>query len=426
MHNLISGQSSNHVTAAPRPLLTIFIDGLHPDSLSHMPFLSSLPHQRRLRTELGYSITCHATMYSGVRTDRHQLWFVWQKATGAGPFRWLRPLRVLPPENLWPAHYGLSKVIGRLQQNSSWFGVPPVVHVPFRYWSDLDVSETRQWDEDGYLQTVPTLFEILRGHGVGADIVGMDKTFDAKSERIAAHTFGPRQPWTYVFIGDVDSLSHTYRQDSPEAAALLSALDERIRLIVERYARDEPEFDCIVYSDHGHVPVDNKIDIYDHFARHGQRLWSIFHVIDANYARFWFRSDRERAVVERALAGLPGFILDETRSAEYRVEMPDNRYGDLIFYLDRPNIFSRTIWGFSRGQNSMHGYLPDYPECDGIFLSTRAIGGDDHVTLPDILPTHLSALGVPIPSHVEGRSRWATDVADAQARSTDPAAATPL
>ncbi len=93
--------SSSQEPQVTRPLLTIFIDGLHPDSLAQMPFLESLPHQRRIHTELGYSITCHATMYSGVRPDRHLLWFVWQRTEQGSPFKWLRPLRWLPAENIW-------------------------------------------------------------------------------------------------------------------------------------------------------------------------------------------------------------------------------------------------------------------------------------------------------------------------------------
>ncbi|MBX6343060.1 MAG: alkaline phosphatase family protein, partial [Thermomicrobiaceae bacterium] len=361
-------------------------------------------------------MACHATMYSGVHPDRHHLWFVWRRAPESSPFRWLRAARYLPGADLVPAHYFLSKTAGLFHPNTSWFGVPVVVHLPVRYWPSIDVSEKQQWDEDGYLGPLPTIFELLRRRGVGFEIVGMDKTLNARSDRIVDAPFGPRRRWTYVFIGDVDSLSHAYRQDSPEAARLLRELDGRLERIVARFAEESPEFDCIVFSDHGHIPVERKIDLYAHFARRGLRLNDYFHVIDANYARFWFRTDRERAEVERALESLDGgFVLDRATSERYRVAMPDNRYGDLIYYLDRPGIFARTIWGFSRGQHSMHGYLPDYPESDGVFLSTAPLAGDGPVSLVDILPTHLAALGLPVPGHVEGRSLLAAEAAGVEA-----------
>ena len=94
-----------------------------------------------------------------------------------------------------------------------------------------------------------------------------------------------------------------------------------------------------------------------------------------------------------------------SHSARYRyhLEMPDHRYGDLIFYLDQPAIFSKTIWGFSRKQKSMHGYLPEHPGSDGIFLSQRPLAEGTHVELVDVLPTLLYSLDLPIPDYVDGR-----------------------
>ncbi len=130
-------------------------------------------------------------------------------------------------------------------------------------------------------------------------------------------------------------------------------------------------------------------------------------LIESNYARFWFRNDKERSTVERILSTLQeGFILTDEHLRRYRIEMPDNRYGDLIFYLDAPYLFTKTIWGFSRGQKSMHGYLPDYPDSDGIFLSQRPLVEGTHVELVDVLPTLLNSLELPIPDYVDGRVLW--------------------
>jgi hypothetical protein len=83
--------------------------------------------------------------------------------------------------------------------------------------------------------------------------------------------------------------------------------------------------------------------------------------------------------------------------------MPDNRYGDLVFYLDAPAIFAKTIWGFGRKQKSMHGYLPENPGSDGVFLSNRRLVKGTHVELVDVLPTLLNSLSLPVPSYVDGR-----------------------
>jgi hypothetical protein len=150
------------------------------------------------------------------------------------------------------------------------------------------------------------------------------------------------------------------------------------------------------------------VDIQSIFRKCGSDLNRFIHLIDSNYARFWFRNDGERSTVERILATMDcGFVLQDEHYKRYHLEMPDNRYGDLVYYLDVPAIFTKTIWGFSRHQRSMHGYLPEYPDSDGVFLSQRPLVEDTHVELVDVLPTLLASLGLPSPEYIDGRSLWA-------------------
>lgn len=55
----------------------------------------------------------------------------------------------------------------------------------------------------------------------------------------------------------------------------------------------------------------------------------------------------------------------------------------------------------------MHGYLPDYPDSDGVFLSQRPLVEGTHVELVDVLPTILDSLALSIPSYIDGRTLWA-------------------
>ena len=70
-----------------KPLLSVFLDGLKPESLEHMPFVNSFTHKSRIKGEFVYSIACHGSMYSGVHTDKHKLWFVWRKSPESSPFK---------------------------------------------------------------------------------------------------------------------------------------------------------------------------------------------------------------------------------------------------------------------------------------------------------------------------------------------------
>jgi len=389
-------------------LLSLFFDALKPESLKYMPFLNSLPHHRRMLAELGHSVTCHPSMYSGVHPDKHLQWFIWKYDPAGSPFKWAHLFRHLGLLDNLGSRYFLHKYTRLFRApNSAWFGVPLMVNQPLRYWPYFNVVETRAWDAPGYLSDYPTVFDILRQHGVPFEIIGMTKGAGDEFAQIGLYEFGDIRPWTYLFLGSIDGYSHHYGQDGPETIARMRQLDRLVEEKVAAYRRRVPDFDLVVWSDHGHIRVEQKVDIHAHFRRHGHPIHRFINLVEANYARFWFRDDGERATVERILSDLaPGFILTAEHYRRYHLQMPDNRYGDMVFYLDKPAMFSKTIWGFGRKQKSMHGYLPDYPDSDGVFLSNRPLIDGTHVELVDVLPTLLDSLGLPVPDYVDGRVLW--------------------
>jgi len=394
-----------------KPTLTFFFDALKPESLEFMPFLNSFPHQRRLQTELGYSVTCHPTMYSGVHPNKHLQWFVWKYDPKTSPFKWARLFKYLGILDNLPSRYFLHKYTRQFREkNTAWFGVPLLVNVPLKYWPLFDVVEDRSWEEPGYLEDYPTVFDILRRHNIRFEIVGMKKGGGDEFAQIGPYDFTEILPWTYFFLGSIDGYSHRYRQDGPETIERMQRLDRLVEAKYAEFSRKVSDFNTFVFSDHGQIPVETRVDIHKHFQKCGHRIHKFINLIEANYARFWFRTDRERAMVERILEDLEGgFILTDAHITRYHLEMPDNRYGDLIFYLDQPNIFSKTIWGFSRKQKSMHGYLPDHPGSDGVFLSQQPLIEGTHVELVDVLPSFMNLLSLAIPDYVDGQVLWASN-----------------
>ena len=387
------------------PVLAVFLDGLGADAMAHMPFLSGQPTVRRLRTELGYSITCHASMYTGLRPDRHGLWFVWRRDPQHSPFRWLRRLRFLDVVDNIPLHVAATKITRRFTRTSSWFGIPYPVHVPWRYLPELDISERRLWHEPGYLATSPTIFDLLRADGVPFDIVGMARGPAAGLRGIEA--WEPRADLpalTYLFAGDIDHASHAHGQGSHQVRSLLEQVDS---VIARRFAAVESiagEATLIVWSDHGHHQV-RRLDPRQ-LLNERLDLGRYLHVIDTNFIRLWIDDVAERrAAIDALNATGVGHVLTEEELERHRVRMSDDRYGNVIFYLELPYAFSRTIWGFGRRLASAHGYLPDHPGSDGVFVSSRpAAEGAAHIA--DLAPTLLDAVGIQLPDGLDGRSLW--------------------
>jgi Type I phosphodiesterase / nucleotide pyrophosphatase len=388
------------------PILAVFLDGLGFAALERMPFLAAQPSVRRLRTELGYSITCHASMYTGVRPDRHLLWFLWQRGPQTSPFRWTRSFSWLSPVDNLPLHLLATRIARRLTPTTSWFGIPNVVHLPWRYFPELDLSERRLWSEPGYLSSAPTIFDHLRQSGVPFEIVGMDRERAEGLSAVVRHQPDPRQRLTYLFIGDVDHASHAHGQDSPGTTAVLREIDRQIQREFEQLQRQDPQAVLIAWSDHGHHDV-QRVDPFEVLAEHHVSLARHLHVIDTNFIRAWIDDPAERADVAAKLNAMGiGFTLDDATLERYRCRMPDDRYGNLLFYLDLPYAFSRTIWGFGRRLASGHGYLPDYPGSDGVLCSSLPVQPRE-LALVDIAPSVLALTDIPAPAGLDGRSFWA-------------------
>jgi len=388
-------------------VLTIFLDGLKYNSLKYMPFLNSFRYKARLKTLLGYSLTCHATMYTGVYPDKHNYWFVWKNSPHTSPFKKIVFLKYFPFCNILPIKLLIHKVITFFNRdNTSFFGIPKVVHLPVKYWNYIDVTEKKNYCEEKYIEKYPTIFDILRKEKIDFIVIGMDKSEKEESKIVRKYSFTSIPQWSYLFMGDIDHFSHTYLQDSKEGQRRLKKLDKLIELKYQEFSKNIKNFHFIVFSDHGHIPVHHRINIYDVYKKNKINLNDFFHIIDVNFLRIWVNNKREKKILENILINnLKGFLIKSQELEKYHLPKNNNEYGDIIFYLDAPYIFSNTIWGYSRKIISMHGYLPEYADSNGVFISNLPIKKKD-VKLIDILPSHLELLNVDIPGYVDGESVW--------------------
>lgn len=394
-----------------KPLLSIFIDGLKIESLQYMPFLNSFTNKNRIKGEFGYSIACHGSMYSGVHTDIHKLWFVWQRSPSSSPFRKIRHLAGLPFMKTLPGKLFLHKTatLFEKEKNTSFFGIPRVVHVAPQFLKYLDVTEKRNYDESGYLTEVKSLFDILKEEDIPLNVIGMDKSEHEESRILSKVNHHLPVPWTYWFIGDVDHFSHEFGQDSHEAKKRLLALDQLLSKKYQQFISQIGEVDTLIWSDHGHIDIDERIDIYKTFSLYKEKLDDFQHVIDGNFARFWFKNASQENVLRKILSEElknSGDILEVDDQKTFRVYPGDNRFGDLIFALRPGKIFSKTIWGWSRKMKSMHGYNPNFPQSDGVIISNLPLQHHRKLNLIDITPSILTRLGVPLMDYMEGKSFW--------------------
>lgn len=398
-------------------LLTVFIDGLKPESVKFMDFLSRFENKKRVRTELGYSNTCHSSIYTGVYPNKHLVWFLWKYSPITSPFKWLKKIRITSlPNNIYIKYicYKITSIFYGRKYNSA-FKLPLLWYVPIKYWHYFDVTEKKFWNESYYSEKHSTIFEILQDNNVHYEIIGFSRNLHRSFELIKNHEFKKLVDWTYLFIGDIDPLSHEYGQDSPEVRKKLEKIDASIERIYNLYKNQFDNFYFLLFSDHGHTKIQGKINPYSFLESRGYSLERYIHFVDSNYLRFWFRDNKERKETIRALSALEdkGFVLTEEMLKRYKVNMPDNRYGDLIFYLDTPYAFDQgnifvggREWSDTGKYISFHGFLPDHPDMDGVLISNMKVTNKPYIKLEDIMPSILTIFNIKIPEYVDGDSIW--------------------
>lgn len=397
-------------------VLTVFIDGLKPESIEDMPFLNRF-NRRRIKTELGYSNPCHASMYSGVNPNKHLVWFIWKYSPETSPFNWIKRTKFDKfPNNIYMKYflYRITKLF--YKNNTSAFGLPFLWYMPLNKWFYFDVAEKKFWTERNFLEGHPTIFEILRNACIDYEVIGLSKNaLNNSVECIKNHNFKKFASWTYIFIGDIDPLSHQYGQSSPEVREKLNEIDNILLNIYMKFKNESDDFCFMLFSDHGHTLAYDKVNLSLVFMSNGSVLEDYIYFVDSNYARFWFRNEKERLTVTNVLSNLndKGFILTDNILKQYKVDMPDRSYGDLIFYLDSPYTFDQGnifVMGKERSDTgkyiSFHGYLPDRLDSDGVFISNRDMIDDPYIKLEDIMPSILSLFKVNVPKDIDGTLIW--------------------
>ncbi len=382
-------------------VLLYFMDGVKYDMMKEcMPFLASL-NAKPLVSDFGYSCACHATMYTSRYVEEHQTWFIWKRGDHS-PYRWLNRFPLLKRIDFLPFKLAVGKMTQKINRNTSYAGVPCLVNLPLRYWPLFEPCDTVLWDDPEWKKELPNLFTILRDHGVPRRVVALHrgtKPDDAFREESRVDYQNDR--FVYFFIGYTDNVMHACGEKGEEARAYLARVDAFIRETYEKAKKANDDVTVIAYSDHGHIDLEPPlVDINDYFRPARLNVNRYVHLIEANYARFWFRNDRERGEVTEALRRMEaekmGFVLTREHYERYHLPMDPKTQGELIFYLAAPHEFTKTIWGFGHTVKSGHGFEPTLPKHHGFFCSDKPLAEDRAFAyLTDVLPSVLRQLDIP-------------------------------
>jgi hypothetical protein len=362
-------------TSQRKPLsVFVLIDALGWKYLEGRDFLSDvLPFRQPLRTVLGFSSGAIPAMLTGVPPAINGHWNLFYYDPQGSPFRWFRHFLFLP-DWLLDSRVArkLLKEIGR-----RLLGLGPLFEccvaprlLPYFNW-----VERRSIYEQRGITGAPSIFDTLSHEGVPYRAYTYHHATDSEIFRQAEDDIqNQAASFYFLYLSEMDMFLHMNCAQTRKIDERLRWYDQSLRKVFEAARQISPDVTLAVASDHGMTPVQQKYDLLQHFEVSKLRMPEDYlSVFDSTMARFWFFNDRARQEILGILQRVKcGRLLTDAELKQFGVFFPDRRFGEAIFLLDPGWLFSRSDFNGS-GWNpaGMHGYHPDDPYSDGVFLSNQ-------------------------------------------------------
>jgi hypothetical protein len=350
----------------------VLVDALGWQCLDGRGFLSDvLGYRRPLRTILGFSSGAIPTLLTGRPPVETGHWNLYYYDPAGSPFRWLRHFRFLPDAIL--NHRVTRKLLKELGRRVLGLGPLFECAVRPRYLPWFNWTEKRNIYAPGGITQAPSIFDALRTAGIPHRVYSYHQAGDAELLRRARRDVEESAAtFFFLYLSELDGFLHAHRTAEEHVAERLAWYDDELRSLLACARTVDPQAQFAVVSDHGMTPVRHHVDLVATVERLGLTMPDDYlAVYDSTMARFWFFSDRARTTLPATLAAIScGRVLTEEELRELGICFPDRRFGELIFLLNPAWLFSRSDFNDSAwNPNGMHGYHPDDPDSDAVFLS---------------------------------------------------------
>jgi predicted AlkP superfamily pyrophosphatase or phosphodiesterase len=352
----------------------VLIDALGWPLVEETGFLADLlPYRQPLRTILGYSSGAIPSLLTGRPPFEHGHWnLLFYDPTGS-PFRWLRHLFFLPARML--DNRLTRKLLKELGRRILGLGPLFECYVPPRLLPWFNWVEKRNIYAPGGVPGTPTIFDRLMEADVPHRVYSYHQWSDAKIllrarediERGDARMF-------FLYLSELDAFLHHHRPEPYAWAERLAWYQGQLAQVFDAALKVDSAATLIVCSDHGMAPVRSYCDIGRELGALGFAMpRDYLAVYDSTMARFWFFSERaQQGIMERLESLSCGRIVPDNELRALGILFPDRRYGEVVFLLNPGLVVDNS--GFNGGgwrPAGMHGYHPDDPESDAVFLSNR-------------------------------------------------------
>ena len=358
-------------TTAARRYLHVFvlIDALGWRLLEGRDFLSDLlPHRTPLRTVLGYSSGAIPTILTGLPPALTGHWNLFYYDPAKSPFRWLRHFSFLPDRVM--DHRVTCKLMKELGRRVLGMGPLFECFVSPRFLHAFNWVEKRNIYARGGIGGAASIFDQLEARGIPQRDCSDREIFRRASRDLDRG----ESDFFFLYLSEMDHELHDHCGDNDHLDRRLAWYAESLRRLFEQSRQVDPEVTFTVFSDHGMTSVHHHHDLVKEVESLNLVMPDDYlAVYDSTMARFWFFSDRaKREICERLSISPCGRILSDEELRELGVLFPDRRYGESIFLLHPGWMLAKSDFNGPQWMPvGMHGYHPNDPDSDAVFLSNR-------------------------------------------------------
>lgn len=344
--------------------LFVFIDAFGQEvSQRHSGFLKGwVRDSKPLETILGYSSACDPSIISGLTPGEHGLWSSFYYDPAGSPFKWTRPLRLLP-DTIFRRGRVRNLLSKWIKKRCGFTGYFQLYAVPFEHLHLFNYAEQKRIWEPGGLPHGKTIFDRLTEEGIPYYVHDSDVGDDIRCERLMADIQNQRIDFAYCSLGRLDALMHSVGNDHPDIGKLMEWYDDKIRALLDAAAENYHDVSWYVFTDHGMHNVTETYDLIADIEALGLE-WNKDYIAfyDSTMARFWFLEDKARAPIANCLENHPkGRVLSDQELKEYGTYFDDHQYGEVIFLMNSGTQIVPSFMG-AKACSGMHGFDPADPD----------------------------------------------------------------
>ena len=360
------------------------------------------------------------TIFSGVYPKEHGIWLDYYFDSKNSSFKWITN-SIFPSlesiKNKIPNSY-LKKVMSypicltsKLLYNYSQF--PRSTLIPWNQLKHFKFSMTKDITEYGVLQPYPTLFDYFKQKHLSFDVIDFpwihsDLEMLKKFKKSFKDSF--RKDFYFFRFFDLDSCMHKHGISSSSVIKEMIKVDKYLKYMLDSIEKKVKDFYLLIFSDHGMMNVDKIINPYILINDIKQSIDDKFqYFIDSIMIRFKCREKTTIKKIQNKLRNNKnGKILTQSLKEEKFVDIEDNKYGDVIFILDKGKLFLPNYFQGKSKIKGMHGYLELDTNLNPFILlynkDLQPVSLKNNLDFIDILPTILDIYGISPKVKYKGQS----------------------